>query len=145
MKKNDYLVNILLAVVMTAVMLVCVIARAFAPATILPARNLPNLMIACVLALVAAQYLNPGARYNWFAAGILGGVTLGLFPFVAGVAEIEEIWLLVLMGTLVFMGTERIFHSAMDRLASGPAGKLAPLSVGIVLCMVSQIFAAMIL
>ena len=145
MRKNEYLVNILLGAVMAVVMLWCMVAKLIWPVAVMPARNIPNLMIACTIALVLAQYLNPGAAYNWLCAAFLAGLTLGLFPFVAGVAEVEEIWKLVLVGGLVFLGCERMFHSVMDRLSSGPAGKLAPLSVGLVMVVMSQIFAGMIL
>ena len=145
MRKNDYLVNILLGAVISLVMVGTLIVRVIWPVAIVPARNIPNLIIGSVAALVLAQYLNPKAEYNWFCAALLAGVTIGLIPFVAGVADVEEIWKLVLVGALVFLGCERMFHSAMDRLVSGPSGKLAPLSVGLVMCFLGQIFAGMVI
>ena len=145
MRKNEYLVNILLGAVMGIVMVSFLVARLIWPVAILPARNIPNLMIASTIALVLAWYLNPGASCNWLCSALLAGLTICLFPFVAGVAEVEEVWKLVLIGGLVFLGCERMFHSMMDRLSSGPAGKLAPLSVGLVMVVMSQIFAGMIL
>ena len=145
MRKNEYLVNILLAVIMALMMVGFLVARTVYPILLLPARSIPNLIIACVMALVAAEYLNPGAKYNWFCSAILAGLTLGLFPFVAGIAEVEEIWLLVLTGTASFLFTERMFTSILDRIASGPRARLAPLSAGLVICLIGQIFAGMIL
>ena len=145
MKKYEYLLNVLLAAVVSLIMLVCIACRTFQPAVVLPALNIPNMIIASVIALVLNQYLNGGTVGCWPCTAVLAGITFGLFPFVAGVAEVEEVWKLVLAGGAAFTATERIFTSSMDRMASGPAGRLAPVSMGLVLVFVSQIFAGMIL
>ena len=145
MKKNEYLLNVLLAAVVSVIMLACIACRTFQPAVVLPALNIPNIIIASVIALVLNRYLNPGCRGCWPCAGVLAGITFGLFPFVAGTAEVEEIWKLVLAGGIAFTVTERIFTSSVDRMESSPAGKLAPLSIGLVLVLIGQVFAGMIL
>ena len=98
-----------------------------------------------MIALVLNRYLKPEGNGCWICSGILAALTFGLLPFVAGIAEVEEVWKLVLAGGVTFTLTERIFTSSVDRMSSGPAGKLAPLSIGIVMVLVGQIFAGMFL
>lgn len=145
MRKNPYLINILLAVLMTAVVVGILIARLILPMVILPAWNIPNLIILCVLALVAGEYLGSEDWGSWILSALLAGLTLALLPFAAGLVSAEGFWKLLLCGILVFMGCERMFVSIMDRLHSGPAGKLAPVSAGLTMCLLGQIFCGIFL
>ena len=145
MRKNAYLVNILLAVFTAAVVLGTMIARAILPTVVVPGWNIPNLVILSVAALVAAEYLNPGAQYCWILSGLLGGLTIALFPFITGIVDAELTWKLILGGLLTYVACERCFQSILDRLSSGPAKKLAPLSVGLTMCLVGQIFSGIFL
>lgn len=145
MRKNECMLSVTLSTVVGIIMLGSMLLKTFQPAVVLPCLNIPNIIIASVIALVIRQYLQPECSYNWMAAGALAGLIFGLLPFIAGVAEVERVWKLVLAGGLFFTATERIFHSAMDRMCSGPAGKLAPLSVGLVLILAGQIFAGVFL
>ena len=52
MRKNDYLVNILLAAVLALTVLGFLLARTLFPTVVLPAWNIPNLVIVCTAALV---------------------------------------------------------------------------------------------
>ena len=145
MRKNDYLVNILLAAVLALTVLGFLLARTLFPTVVLPAWNIPNLVIVCTAALVAAAYLNPGARYSWWLSALLAGVTITVLPAAAGVVESGMLWKLAVAGTLTYLGCERMLHSVLDRLSSGPAGRLAPLSAGLTLCLLGQIFSGMFL
>ena len=145
MRKNEYLVNILLAGLTALAVLGTIIARIVCPSVVLPGWNIPNLIILCVAALVAGEYLNPKAEYCWIQSALLAGLTLALFPFITGVVAAEQIWKLLAAGILVYLGCERMFHYIVDRLASGPAGKLAPLSAGLTMCLMGQIFSGMFL
>ena len=145
MRKNDYLANILLAAVLALTVLGFLLARTLFPTVVLPAWNIPNLIIVCMAALVAAAYLNPGARYSWWLSALLAGVTVTALPAVAGLVETAMLWKLAVAGTLVYLGCERIFCSVTDRLSSGPAGKLAILSAGLTMCLLGQIFSGMFL
>ena len=145
MKKNDYLVNILLAVILALVVLGFLITKLILPMAALPAWNIPHLIILSVLALVAAEYLHPGAGYSWILADLLGGLTLALLPFAAGMIPPDRVVKLLIAGILVFLGCERMFRSVMDRLSSGPAGKLAPVSAGLTMCLLGQIFSGIFL
>ena len=145
MRKNPYLINILLAGILAAISLGFLIARLVLPMVVLPAWNLPNLIILCMLALVADAYLSENVQGCWVLKGILAGITIALLPVAAGLIPASEGWTLLIAGTLVFMGCERMFHFAVDRLRSGPAGKLAPLSAGLTMCLMGQIFCGMVL
>ena len=145
MRKNPYLINILLALLMTAAVLGILIARLVLPMVILPAWNIPNLIILCVLALVIGEYLGSEARGCWVLSALLAGLTIALLPFAAGLIPAGDALKLLVSGILVFMGCERMFTSIMDRLHSGPAGKLAPVSAGLTMCLMGQIFCGMFL
>ena len=145
MKKNDYLANILLAALVALTALGFALAKLFYPMVVLPAWNIPNLVILCTAALVAAESLAPGRKSVWWLSALLAAVSFGLLPAAAGVTAWAQSWKLLLAGGLVFLGCSGLLRSAVDRLSSGPAGRLAPVSVGLTICLLGQIFSGMFL
>ena len=126
MNKKTYTLNTLLAVVLGAALLVCVLVRTFAPRMILPQLDLPNMTIIALIALLVDHYLAPGAKRCYICIPVFSAITFGLLPYAACFVGAEEALKLAALGAVVFTAVTWLFTSMMDRLSSGPAAKLAP-------------------
>ena len=127
MKKNTYTLNTILAALLGAILLVCVLVRTFAPRIILPELDIPMLALISLAALVLDHYLAPNADRCYLCIPVFSALTFGLLPFAAcfvGGAKAAE---LAVIGCLVFTLMTWLFSSMMDRLSSGPAAKAAPI------------------
>lgn len=125
--KKTYVLNTLLAVVVFAAAAVCVLVRAFAPNIIIPSLNVPNMVLLSLIALVLDHYLAKGAERCWICVPVLSAATFGLLPWAAGFAGAVEALILALAGGIIFSVTTLLFTTMADRMASGPAKKLAPI------------------
>ena len=127
MKKNTYTLNTILAALLGAILLVCVLVRTFAPRIILPELDIPMLALISLAALVLDHYMAPNAERCYLCIPMFAALTFGLLPFAAcfvGGAEAVE---LALWGAGVFALMTWLFSSIQDRLSSGPASKAAPI------------------
>lgn len=145
MKKNTYILNTLLAVVLGLSLLVCVFVRTFAPNIILPQLNVPNMVLISLAALIADHYMAPGAKRCWVCIPVLGAVTFGLLPWAACFVGALDALKLALVGGAVFCVTTALFTSIQDRLSSGPAAKAAPFMSALGLYLAAQVLSGMIL
>ena len=145
MKKNTYILNTLLAVVLGLSLLVCVFVRTFAPNIILPQLNVPNMVLISLVALIADHYMVPGAKRCWVCIPVLGAVSFGLLPWAACFVGALDALKLALVGGAVFCVTTALFTSIQDRLSSGPAAKAAPFMSALGLYLAAQVLSGMIL
>ena len=128
MNKKTYTLNTLLAV------------RTFAPRMILPLPDVPNLVLISLAALLADQYLAPGAKRCYICIPVFSAITFGLLPFAACFVGAGEALKLAVLGAVVFTAVTWLFSSMTDRLSSGPAAKLAPVLSALGLYLASQCF-----
>ncbi len=140
MKKNTYLLNTLLAVVLGGALLIAVLVRTFAPIIIIPALDIPNMVLVSLAALLLDHYLAPGAKRCWICIPVLSVVTFGLLPFAACFVGAAEAVKLAVLGGVVFTATAWLFTSIQDRLSSGPVCKAAPVVSAFGLYLASQCF-----
>ena len=131
MKAVSYKLNTVLAAVVGLACLVIVLMRAFAPYTVLPLVDIPNLAAVSIAALVVECYLNGKARPArcWTMTAVLALLTFWLLPWAAGLTNAA--------------GALRVGVS--DRLSSGKCGVLAPLFTGAVLYLACQGFMSILL
>ena len=126
MDKKTYTLNTLLAAVLGAVLLVCVLVRTFLPNFIIPRLDIPNMVLISLTALVLDHYLAPGAKRCYICIPVFSAITFGLLPFAAcfvgGMAAVK----LGLTGGIVFTATTWCFSAMMDRISTGPVAKAAP-------------------
>ena len=127
MKKNTYALNTILAALLGAILLVCVLVRSFAPRIILPELDIPMLTLISLAALVLDHYLAPNADRCYLCIPMFSALTFGLLPFAACFVTGAKAAELVLWGAGVFTLMTWLFSSMMDRLSSGPAAKAAPI------------------
>ena len=145
MKNKTYMLNTVLAAVLGLILLICILVRTFAPAVIIPAANIPNLVLVSLLALVLDHYLAPGAKRCYVCIPVFSAITFGLLPWTAAFATAGEALKLAVAGGAVFTVTTWLFSSVQDRLSSGPAAKAAPIVSAFGLYLAAQCLTGMIL
>ena len=145
MKNKTYILNTLLAVVLGCGLLIAVLVRTFAPAVIIPALNIPNMVLISLLALVLDHYLAPGAKRCYICIPVFSVITFGLLPFAACFVGAVEAVKLGVFGGVVFTVTTWLFSSIQERLSSGPAAKGAPLISALGLYLAMQCFTGILL
>ena len=143
MNKKTYTLNTILAAVLGAALLACVVVRTFWPRMILPAMDIPNLVLISLAALLLDHYLAPGARRCYICIPVFSAVTFGVLPFAACFVGAGEALKLAVLGGAVFTAVTWIFSSMMDRLSSGPAARLAPVMSALGLYLAVQCFMGM--
>lgn len=143
MKNKTYTLNTILAVVLCLSLLVCVLVRTFAPNVILPALDVPNMVLISLLALLADHYLAPGAKRCYICIPVFAVLTFGLLPFAACFVGAWEAVKLGILGGVVFTTTTWLFSSMTDRLSSGPNAKAAPVISAFGLYLAAQVLMGM--
>ena len=126
MKKNTYTLNTVLAVLLGATLLVCVLVRTFAPRIIMPHLDVVNMTLISLAALVIDHYLAPDAKRCYICIPVFSAITFGLLPFAACFVGGLEAVKLGITGGIVFTVVTWLFSAMMDRLSTGPAAKAAP-------------------
>lgn len=126
MKKNTYTLNTILAAVLGAALLVCVLVRTFAPRIILPELDVANMVLISLVALVLDHYLAPNAERCYICIPVFSAISFGLLPYAAAFVTGGEALELALAGGLIFTIMTWLFSSVQDRLSSGPSAKAAP-------------------
>ena len=145
MKNNKYLFNTLLTGVLFAVMAVYMVLKLLQPAAILPPLNIPNMVLICLVALLAEYYLAPGNPRCYICIPVFSALAFGLLPLMAGFACRHTFWKFGLVGGAVCTVTVWLFTSMADRLLSGPKAKAAAVLSAFGLYLAAQCFAGIIL
>ena len=127
MKNKTYLLNTMLAAVLTLALLIAVLVRTFFPIIIIPALDLPNMVLISLVALLADHYLAPAAKRCYICIPVLSAISFGLLPWAACFVGAAAALKLGILGAVVFTVTTWLYSSIQDRLSSGPACKAAPL------------------
>ena len=140
MKNNKYFLNTALAVVLGAVLAVCMLLRSFLPAIILPRLSIPNMVLLSLTALLADHYIAGDTKRCWLCAALLSALTFGLLPWAASLADVLEALKLAAVGGVTFTVTAWLYTSIQSRLASGPIAKAAPILSALGLYLASQCF-----
>ena len=145
MKKNQYVLNTILAIVVFAAVLALMLVRTFDPEAWLPKLDIPNMVLLSLVALLVEHYAMPQNKRCYICIPVLSALTFGLLPAVAGVTAMAEAWKFALVGGVVFTVTTWLFSSIADRLSSGPKAHAAAVISALCLYLTAQIFAGMIL
>ncbi len=127
MSKKFDLSGILLAGVSGVYMLTLMLIRAFAPAIIIPKFDILTVLSLSLVALVLDYYISKECKRNYLLSALYGFLIFGIFPWVACFVEIIATLKLAIISAVIFTAATFIFDSIINRLSSGPAGKIAPL------------------
>lgn len=145
MKKMKNFRNVLLAAVLMVVLTVALVVKALYPTVILPRLNIPNIVLLSLIVLLLESWLYPQGGNCWVCTLVLAVLSFGLLPFAAGVAELQGIWKLGLVGGAVFTLIALAMDSVRERLASGPQAKGALMATALGVYLASQCFAGILL
>ena len=143
MNKKTYTLNTLLAAALGLALLTCQLVRTFAPLVILPALDVPNLVLLSLVVLVLDHYLAPKADRCYICIPVFAALTFGLLPWAAGFATGAEALKLALLGGVAFTAITLLYTSIQDRISSGPAAKAAPVLSALGLYLACQVLMGM--
>ena len=145
MKKNQYFLNTVLAVVVFVAYAAMMLIRVWQPAAVLPVLNIPGMVALSVIALLIEHFLTKGNPRCYICIPVFGALTFAILPLMAGFACQHDFWKFGLVGGVVFTITTFLFTSAQDRLLTGPKAKAAIVITAIGIWLASQCFAGIIL
>lgn len=140
MKRNIYFLNLLHSGLVAALCLWAMLVRTFAPSALIPEISIPLMVLVTVVSLTAEHYLGGGKKRAWLGSALIGAASFALLPLCAGLTLSQPVWLLFLCGGAVFFLTTLLYTSICDRMASGPAAKLAPVANALLLFLAAQFF-----
>ena len=143
MKEKTYILNTFLAALLGVLLAVFRLISTFAPNVIIPALDIPNMVLISLVALLLDHYLAPGAKRCYICIPAFSAVSFGLLPYCAAFATAGEAVKLGILGGLVFTAVTWLFSAMEDRLSTGPVARLAPVMSALGLYLASQVFMGM--
>lgn len=138
MRKNLYLVNIILVAEIGLLCLIALVMKTFVPGVILPSFDIPLFVLLSVIPMMIKYYIAPEAEGNLWITVLMAGVTFTVLPLCAHIDMGLSAVKLLVAGTVVFGITNIIYTSIGKRIASGPYGRFAPAANGLMLYLASQ-------
>jgi hypothetical protein len=143
MEKKNFVLNVLLAVVLGAGLLVGMVWKAFQPNVVLADLELPAIAALVLIALVI-EYLWKGTQKRaWAVQIVLAAITFAVILFAAGYAGAGIG--LILCGTAMFTALTWLFDSVAERLDVTCDCKCAMIPTAFVMYLACQCFMGMIL
>lgn len=143
MKNKNHLLSVLFTLALTATLLGCLVARLIYPLTILPRRDVPNVVGLSCIVLVLEHYLAPGAKRSYIAIFLFSALSSALLPWAIGFVAPIAMPQYALSGGIVFTVTTWLFDSLVNRLSTGPAANAAPVLGAMGLFLAAQCFQGM--
>lgn len=143
MEKKSFVLNVLLAVVLGAGLLVGIVWSAIQPNVVLSNLDVPA-MAALVLIALLIEYLWKGTEKRaWAVQIVLAAVTFAVLPFAAGYvgAGIK----VTVCGTILFVVLTWLFDSMAERMSVTCDCKFAMIPTAFVMYLACQCFMGMIL
>ena len=145
MKKNQYFLNTVLAIVVFVACAIALLVRVWFPAAVIPQLNIPNMVLLSVIALLLEHFLAPMNPRCYICIPVFSLITFGILPLMAGFACQHDFWKYGLVGCVVFTATTFLFTSMTDRLLTGPKAKAALVVCSLGIWLAAQCFAGIIL
>lgn len=145
MKNKTYILNTLMIAVLFVAYLAASLVRTFAPIVIIPALNIPNMVLLALAALLLDHYIAPGAKRCYICIPVFGALAFGLIPWAACFATGMEAVKLAVVGGVTFTLVTYLYSSVQDRLSTGPAAKAAPFMSALGLWLAAQAMVGIIL
>lgn len=144
MKNKKYVLCTTLAAVVGVALATCVVLRTFVPAIVLPQLNIPNMVALSLIALYLDHLIAKDTKRCWVCVVLYSALIFGLFPYAASFVGLWDALKLAGVGCAVFTVTTVLYTSILNRIASGPVAKAAPLLSAFGLYLASQCFAGIL-
>lgn len=145
MKNKTNILNTIFTLILAAVLLAAQLVRAFAPIVIIPALNIPNMVLLALAALLLDHYVAPGAKRCYICIPVFSALAFGLLSWASAFAAPAAAVKLAVVGGVTFTVTTWLYSSIQERLSSGPACKAAPLLSALGLYLAAQAMVGIIL
>ena len=145
MKKNQYFLNAVLAIVVFVACATALLVRVWLPAAVIPVLNIPNMVLLSVVALLLEHFIAPMNQRCYICIPLFSAITFGILPLMAGFACQHDFWKYGLVGGVVFTATTFLFTSLVDRLLTGPKAKAALVVCSLGFYLAAQCFTGIIL
>ena len=147
MKKNDFMLNILLSIVLGVVLMAMVIGNMIQPWAVFPEMNLPAMAGVIVGAMVLNYFLcgETLPSGQWITQTVLAAVTFGVLLWVAGVIQAAESVTYALCGGGMFAVLTLAFDSMVKRMETTCENKMAVIPAGFILFLACQCLAGMVI
>ena len=142
MEKKSFVLNVLLAVVLGAGLLVGILWSAFQPNVVLADLELTSIAALVLIALLIEYFWIGTQKRVWAVMIILAAITFAVLPLAAGYAGAGLG--LTLCGTAVFAALTWIFDSVAERMEV-TSGKGAMVPTAFVLYLACQCFMGMVI
>lgn len=141
MKNKSYTFNLLLLVLWGILLVAAMIWRAFCPAIILPALDIPLLQAVSLLALLVECRITPDVSRAWGALTLLAAMTFGLLTLCSGFVGGVEAIRLGIAGGMMCLVSAVLFDSMVQRIADAGGTKFASVISVCVLFLAGQCLA----
>ena len=145
MKQNKFFLPVVLVAVLFAALLVCMLVQVWQPAAIIPALNIPNMVLLSVIALLLEHFLAQGNPRCYGCVALFGILSFAVLPLMAGFACVHDFWKYGLIGGCVFTVTTFLFTSATQRLLTGPKARGAVVLTAVGIYLAAQCFAGILI
>ena len=141
MEKKSMCLNVLLAVVLGAGLLVGMILRAVQPNVVLADLEIPSMAALVLIALLIEYFTKGTQKRNWALQIVLAAITFAVLPLVAGlgVSVVKS----AIAGAAVFGILTWIFDFAADRIDVTTDCKYAMVPTAFVMYLACQCFMGM--
>lgn len=143
MKNRAYLLNVLLAAVLGAALLIGLLVKTFLPGVILPRLDIPNVTALCLVVLLIELCFANDTERNYIWVFVFSTLTFGMLPLAAG--TVGHGLKLALVGGVVFTGTTWLMDSARKRISSGNEARPAVILTALGIYLAVQCFSGIIL
>jgi len=140
MKKQTYLLNILLAIFAGGICLTMLLFDVLAPYVVVPHLSIPLLVLMTVVPLAVENYIGAPKKREWAGTLIMGTLTLTVLPICAGQLGDVSILRLFVCSAAVFCLTTVLYTSMSKRMAGGAKAKAAPAVNALLLYLAAQFF-----
>lgn len=145
MKQRSFFLNTLLAGALTVCLAIAMLARIYIPGIILPAMNIPNLVLLSLAVVLAEHFLTPGSKRCYWLVAVLAGLSFLVLPWASGLVGGVALVKLTVGGAVVFTAVTWLFTSMCERMASGCHSAIAAVVSALGIFLASQAFTGIFL
>ncbi len=143
-REQMYFKNMIFILVMGFISLVVLVINTFFPDILLPYISIPMMVLFVAISEIIAAYLKVVDRGCFYIKVLLGGISLAIIPFAAGITGDRPFYVLLLLGFVIYGCVDYIYASIVKRMASGNTTLLAPVVNGLMLFLACQAFQGLI-
>lgn len=145
MKKSSFFLNTLLAGALTVYLAIAMLVKIYIPGIILPAVNIPNLVLLSLAVVLMEHFLTPDSKRRYWLVAVLAGLSFLALPWASGLVSGMALVKLTIVGAAVFTAVTWLFTSMCQRMASGCHSAMAAVVSALGVYLASQAFAGIIL